>query len=176
MPHRSKGAAVFIGAATIFVAGSLVTAATEVVCPLSISKSWLYSAQFELEYLAAAVDRFRSDKNELPSNLDQVLGVYIRSEGRDPWGNSYIYRQTAAAAGYLLYSRGANGIDEGGAGDDVLPHGSTKSYTCAQYESLCVSGCQVTKGVAFVAALIALLGIALFATYAGIRSAVKRAA
>ena len=42
----------------------------------------------------------------------------------DPWGNPYVYRPAEAQRSYQLYSRGSNGIDEGGRGDDIIEPGS----------------------------------------------------
>ena len=39
----------------------------------------------------------------------------------DPWGNPYVYRSPDAQRhSYQLYSRGPNGLDEGGRGDDIV--------------------------------------------------------
>jgi hypothetical protein len=67
-----------------------------------------------------------------PSTLDEFLSEskergmrYLRS-GRDPWGNEFIYMvritcvtEVATYFEVIIRSKGRNGIDEGGKGDDV---------------------------------------------------------
>ncbi|MCH2101926.1 MAG: type II secretion system protein GspG, partial [Planctomycetes bacterium] len=67
---------------------------------------------------------------EYPKSLDDLLGEVdgqplLDTPGaavpNDPWGSPYIYRQMAN--GFMIYSVGPNGQDEGGQGDDVSVEG-----------------------------------------------------
>jgi hypothetical protein len=69
-----------------------------------------------------------------------------------------------------------NGVDERGAGDDVLVREAGKRYTCALYQEFCISPCQVTKAIAFLLAVASLLIITSMAILLGVKAAKRRAA
>jgi hypothetical protein len=120
------------------------------------------------------INQYRAEKGTTPESLADAIGN--TSEQVDGWGRPLVYRRLDGGNGFILYSLGANGIDENGAGDDVFMSKSPKKYHCADYDELCVNPCQVTKAGAGLAAFVALLGIAAYAGYAGLRAVARRAA
>ncbi|MEZ6017116.1 MAG: hypothetical protein R3F49_18510 [Planctomycetota bacterium] len=57
----------------------------------------------------------RFDKGAYPASL----GEFGHAGAVDGWGHAVVYKLTQA--NYSLYSVGPNGVDDGGAGDDILP-------------------------------------------------------
>jgi len=99
------------------------------------------SAFQELQILRQALLLYRQKTGEWPSPA-QGLGVLSRplagersllaSIPRDPWGSEYRYVGAGNGPGEpLVYSTGANGLDERGAGDDVTT--PAKHYACSTY-------------------------------------------
>jgi len=73
-------------------------------------------------YLAFALAAYRSDMGRYPAKLDQLAPKYIDEVPDDLFsGKALVYRATGN--GYLLYSVGLNGKDEGGRGPDDDPPG-----------------------------------------------------
>jgi hypothetical protein len=66
---------------------------------------------------ARGVERFHRDKGLWPSSLRELVPDYLSSEPIDPWGRPLDYR-VKAGGGYLLGSRGADGV-EGGDGESA---------------------------------------------------------
>lgn len=74
-----------------------------------------------------AVEEFYSDFNRYPSSQEGLLilrdgdEVYLRdSNFMDSWGNELIYQENANNdVPFSLYSKGPNGVDDGGFGDDI---------------------------------------------------------
>jgi len=71
------------------------------------------------------IDRYRLDYGQLPATLNDLLvagpkgGPYCKQqEITDSWERPFSYRPISATE-YLVYSSGANGVDEGGGGDDL---------------------------------------------------------
>ena len=90
-------------------------------------------ARAELKTLRQALDLYKAQHGAYPTT-DQSLTVLIDRPGSrgylagphallDPWGAGFIYRSPGmqhSVDGFQLYSRGPNGIDEGGGGDDIV--------------------------------------------------------
>jgi hypothetical protein len=73
------------------------------------------SMQFELTRLAFALAAYRADRGTYPVTLAELAPSYIAEISKDIFTNSELhYRQEAG--GYLLYSVGINGRDDGGKG------------------------------------------------------------
>ena len=73
-------------------------------------------------YLAFALAAYRSDTGRHPAKLDELAPKYIDEIPDDHFsGKPLVYRPTEN--GYLLYSVGVNGKDEGGRGPDDDPQG-----------------------------------------------------
>ena len=60
-----------------------------------------------------AIDEYRLERGHLPESLAELVPRYLPSIPLDPFsGQPLVYRQRSD--GYLLYSVGANGVDDGG--------------------------------------------------------------
>jgi hypothetical protein len=71
-------------------------------------------------HLAFALEWYRGEKGNYPRKLDALTPRYMKEIPRDMFsGKALIYRPTAE--GYLLYSVGPNGRDDGGRGYDDPP-------------------------------------------------------
>lgn len=94
-----------------------------------------------LQAVDVAMRHYRSEFSALPRDLDTLVtyeridkryGAHVRSQGTlkvlvDSWGRPITYRLTGAnQMTYLLYSSGANGVDEDGQGDDILTTSSQR--------------------------------------------------
>ena len=90
-------------------------------------------ARQDLRIIHQVLERFRQDHGRYPAqseSLDVLVdsspgGQYLVSRHAitDPWGNAFVYRAPDPSQKIppVIYSRGPNGIDEGGHGDDILP-------------------------------------------------------
>jgi general secretion pathway protein G len=99
----------------------------KIVC-LKITKS--FSDQ---DAIRTALDMYRVRNQRYPSSaegLDALVPEFMKRNSRDPWGYPYVYRTTADDS-FVLYSAGAGGLDESGAGDDVTTR--DKKYECSTY-------------------------------------------
>jgi hypothetical protein len=84
----------------------------------------------ELRDLQSGLTVYKMDHDGVPTSLAELLkssaeypdGLLApRKEiPRDPWGNDYVYEASADGKSYKLRSKGPNGRDEGGSGDDVV--------------------------------------------------------
>ena len=81
----------------------------------------------------------------------------------------YIYRQMPDPPGFVIYSRGADGIDDHGAGDDITTPG--KSYRCETYRDECAGSLFWWRNIALAGAFLGGLGWLVFNTA---RSAARR--
>ena len=63
------------------------------------------------------IDAYISQQGKAPSDLLAVAQIGIRLT--DAWGAKLIY-QRCGDEGYVIYSVGKNGVDDGGTGDDVF--------------------------------------------------------
>ncbi len=76
--------------------------------------------------VAFALEAYRREQGGYPKTLDALAPRYLPAVPRDQFsGKELIYRP--AAAGYLLYSVGVNGKDEGGRGYEDQPPGDDLS-------------------------------------------------
>jgi hypothetical protein len=88
----------------------------------------------KMEILDSALQSYKDDRGIYPTtseSLKSLLGAgiqkaYLRESGSilmDEWGNPFVYISPDPRKGqttFRLYSVGPNGIDEGGAGDDLM--------------------------------------------------------
>ncbi|QDV10098.1 Bacterial type II secretion system protein G [Planctomycetes bacterium Poly30] len=89
----------------------------------------LSTTEESLVDLDVALTLYQYDhKGAAPASLDALLETstkypngYLESDAlpMDGWGHAFIYAKTDEA--YRLYSMGPNGVDDGGAGDDISP-------------------------------------------------------
>jgi hypothetical protein len=81
---------------------------------------------------------YRSRHGHFPPEsigLSALVGEFIGQLVPDPWGHQYVYRRPAATGPYRLYSRGLDGRDDRGSGDDVTTW--PKRYRCEDYGVNC---------------------------------------
>jgi hypothetical protein len=77
------------------------------------------NARLELTRVAAALALYRAEHDRYPEKLDDVVPDIMKELPRDLFhAKPYVYKPEGQ--GYLLYSTGENGVDEGG--------GNTQSY------------------------------------------------
>jgi type II secretion system (T2SS) protein G len=95
----------------------------------------------DLDGLRAALKSYHEVHGAYPTSA-QGLGL-LRSEGIvnhlpvDPWRHPYVYRYNTTTDTFLLYSQGADGEDDMGAGDDITD--PDKAYSCREYGVGCPS-------------------------------------
>lgn len=80
----------------------------------SIIKSTIHQkAKQRILSLALRIEQYRSENNQVPQNLDQLIPSYIETIPNDPFdGQPIRYKQTEA--GYTIYSIGTDLKDDGG--------------------------------------------------------------
>ncbi|MGV3681041.1 MAG: type II secretion system major pseudopilin GspG [Acidovorax sp.] len=100
-----------------------------------LDSSKVRAARTQIEMLSSAMDTYRLDMSRYPSTEQGIAalsekpadaaealrwrGPYLRKKvGKDPWGNSYVYRAPGEKSEFELSSLGADG-KEGGSGDDA---------------------------------------------------------
>jgi hypothetical protein len=75
--------------------------------------------------LQLAVEGYRAEHGSLPPALDALVPSWLDAVPTDPYsGRPFVYRLVPAAEnerGYVLYSVGADGKDDGGASDSLEP-------------------------------------------------------
>lgn len=119
-----------------FLTGLVSLFIIETIEPSRISHPRIVVAFSDLEQLRHAIELYKDDHSTQPPHsvgLEALLPTdsnpgYLMSVPRDPWGNEYLY---LTSRDYLVYSRGLNGIDERGSGDDVTV--PDKEYSCQEY-------------------------------------------
>ena len=128
-----------------------------------------------LELLRFTTQRSAEETHRLPTE-DEGLQPFMTGPGarldyvpHDPWGHPYVYRRTAAPPGFVLYSMGADGVDEHGAGDDVTTR--DKSYRCETYYDECPGSLPWWRNVSLVAAFLA---AASWLVYCAVRDRMRR--
>ncbi len=87
-------------------------------------------ARREMLDIKSGLTIHRMDHDGLPASLAELLkpsaeypdGLLLgrKEVPKDPWGNEYLYEPSADRKTYKLRSKGPNGADEGGGGDDVV--------------------------------------------------------
>lgn len=139
---RLRLPAVVAGVAFLLSIGGVVTTESS-FCPTYVDGSQIGWLQFRIDEIEGSIDLHQLEKGVPPPTLNALVPVYLIRLRDDDWGNPFVYRVTPGAKGYMLYSRGGNGIDEYGNGDDIANEG--KKYTCKQYQERCWTPCQVFK-------------------------------
>jgi general secretion pathway protein G len=89
-------------------------------------------AKADLADLSTAITVFTIENGKPPATLDELVkpttdypnGMLNGATKlpTDPWGHAYSYK-TQGAEGYVIWSFGPNGVDDGGASDDVVQRG-----------------------------------------------------
>lgn len=95
--------------------------------PAQSSPSGSLETELALAQVRAALNVYSSDQGQLPGALTDLLGgseaypsgfLPAGSLPADGWGNDLVYKRGEGDA-YSLYSKGPNGRDDGGTGDDI---------------------------------------------------------
>lgn len=148
----------------LLTASGLIVVVSALSCAFD-NTGYASSSQFnrvnqELIAIAGALGRYRQDRGDFPGEqegLAVLRGKYLDAVPDDAWNAPYRYRRNEDGA-YRLYSVGANGRDEGGQGDDIVP--GLKEYRCEDYEHLCRRPCETGL---YVGLACTLASLALFA-------------
>ena len=73
-----------------------------------------FEARLSVMRLACAVEVYRIRRGRLPASLEELAPDILPELPRDPFtGRSYVYRVKPGGAGYLVYSVGSDGEDDG---------------------------------------------------------------
>lgn len=113
----------------------------EIVDPMRIIDLKIDEVRFgQLPTLASVLELFVQKHGQPPGEREGLAALVcsqpaetncIPHLGPDPWLHPYMYRLTTQSPGYMVYSVGANGIDERGGGDDIVTW--PKQYSCREY-------------------------------------------
>jgi hypothetical protein len=74
--------------------------------------------QVDLVQVALALAAYHADKYTYPAKLGELVPTYAREIPNDLFSGHELH-YTRSKTGYLLYSVGPNGVDEGGAGNET---------------------------------------------------------
>ena len=80
--------------------------------------------QFDLTLLSFALAAYRADNGAYPEKLEQLKPKYTAELPKDIFNNDAALQYSRTKDGYLLYSFGPNGRDDGGRGQDDRPEGT----------------------------------------------------
>ncbi|RJF80811.1 type II secretion system protein GspG [Oleomonas cavernae] len=96
------------------------------------------TAEIQLAQIESALDLYRLDLGDFPSEAQGLKALVEKPDGAriwngpylsradgviDPWGKAYFYKRTAGSKDYRVYSLGADGT-EGGEADAADIYGS----------------------------------------------------
>lgn len=101
-----------------------------------VDEARVTKARADLQAVETALAMYRLDTARYPSSAQGLAalvrrpddgsvrnwreGGYLPRLPRDPWGNEYRYRYPGTRGlAYDLYSLGPDGLEDGGAGDDI---------------------------------------------------------
>lgn len=90
----------------------------------------IFSTQTALESarVALAVERFRGEKGRLPEKLDELAPAYIKEIPKDVFDEKDgVLKYKKLDKGYIIYSVGLDGADNGGKFDPKKPRGGKAS-------------------------------------------------
>ncbi|MHC4561637.1 MAG: hypothetical protein ACYS8X_02575 [Planctomycetota bacterium] len=100
-------------AATNWLIDALLSSPESGMTQRILDSSDLAATEHELVGLALALAAYRAEKGEHPEKLADLSPEYLKEIGQDLFsGKPYVYRRLAD--GYVLYSVGLNGEDDGG--------------------------------------------------------------
>jgi hypothetical protein len=74
--------------------------------------------QWEVTKLVFALAAYHAERGSYPAKLADLVPTYVKRVPKDIFNNDADLHYTLQDGGYLLYSVGANGRDDGGKGDD----------------------------------------------------------
>ena len=79
--------------------------------------------RIELNDLAFALAAYRAEHGAYPAKLDELVPKYVKTMPKDIFNDDLDLHYTRQGDGYLLYSVGSNGTDDGGKGDNDRKEG-----------------------------------------------------
>jgi hypothetical protein len=82
-----------------------------------------WTMQFEITKLAFALAEYHAEHNRYPAKLVTLTPKYLKEVPKDLFTNDADLHYTLQGGGYLLYSVGENGKDDGGKGRDDAKNG-----------------------------------------------------
>jgi hypothetical protein len=107
-------------------------AVVEVFAPSVIIDLKIDGAILDLRNLHQAVLLYRSQSGAAPASLKELVASgIVQQVPSDPWGHEPILRHVGPNDGFVVYSVGADGVDQLGGGDDVIT--GPKKYECGVY-------------------------------------------
>lgn len=116
----------------------------------------------DLRLLRSVAAQALQQRHRLPSDAEGLESLasgpdqMIDRVPQDPWSHPYVYRQAPDPPGFVIYSRGSDGIDDHGAGDDITT--PDKSYRCETYRDECAGSLPWWRNVALATAFLGGLG------------------
>jgi tetratricopeptide (TPR) repeat protein len=90
----------------------IVTFGPEICVSSAVSVEERYTMRFELDKIAFALAAYRADHGKYPVMLGDLVPKYIVEVPRDEWNDSELHYRHVAD-GFVLYSAGNNGRDDG---------------------------------------------------------------
>ena len=120
-------------------------------CPMMVDgpSSTITQAIHDISTLTSSMDLYRLNHGRYPASWEEHNGFFETSRTRrDPYRREYVYRALEAGAGFTIYSRGPNGIDEFGEGDDLID--GDKKYDCPEFYD-CPTVCERANKTVLVA-------------------------
>jgi hypothetical protein len=79
----------------------------------SVQREASTQAQMRLATTALAIERFRLDRGRLPADLNELMPQFLLEMPKDPFDGASL-RYKSLARGYVIYSVGSDGHDDGG--------------------------------------------------------------
>lgn len=141
----------------VFWASSGFVVIEEAVTPLKLADRKIDKVLYgDLPVLTHAMEWFVQEHGRPPDEREGLAALVcshpeemhcIQYLSKDPWLHPYVYRRINRTPGYMIYSVGADGIDERGGGDDIVTW--PKEYSCAEYGVGCLHLADKVESVAF---------------------------
>jgi hypothetical protein len=93
-------------------------------------KACYHAAQLRMARLSCALERYRRTHGRYPGKLEDLVPAFLPSVPLDPGDGKPMRYQPLPEGGYLLYSIGADGRDEGGSSGQEMrePHSSCPDW------------------------------------------------
>jgi hypothetical protein len=102
--------------------------------------------QIRLMAAALALGAYRKERSSLPERLDRLVPGYLREVPEDPFSPGHILEYGRQGDGYVLYSRGPDGDDDGGTPIDDPGKGRNGRSRARHYVNLDSQG-DVVAGI-----------------------------
>lgn len=128
----------------------------------------LTHTSLEIQSISRIIATNATENHRIPSNVEVLKMLtkggsenYSVASRLDPWRHPYVYKiLNANELGFVVYSAGPDGIDNGGDGDDVVA--GAKNYKCELYGSCLDAKDYANRVFSISAALVLLTWIGFF--------------